>query len=105
LRRLVLLDSALADLVEIARYISKMSKNRAIGQRFANDLRSKCTQLAALPGTLGRPRPDIRSDLRSFSYKGYIFFRYLPDSFEVVNILEGQRDLPTYVSENPQTDD
>jgi plasmid stabilization system protein ParE len=106
LRRLVLLDSALANLVEIARYISKMSKNRAIGQRFANDLRSKCTQLAALPGTLGRPRPEIRPDLRSFPYKGYIiFFRYLPDSFEVVNILEGHRDLPTYFTENLPTDD
>jgi len=105
LRRLVLLDSALANLVEIARYISKKSKNRAIGQRVANDLWSKCMQLAALPGTLGRPRPEIRSDLRSFPYKGYIiFFRYLPDTFEVVNILEGHRDLPTYFIENPMED-
>jgi hypothetical protein len=34
-----------------------------------------------------------------------IFFRYLPDTFEVVNILEGHRDLPAYFTENPPTDD
>lgn len=101
MRRLVLLDTALADLIGIARYISKRSRNRAIGIRFAEELRSKCTQLAALPGTLGRPRPELRPDLRSFPYKGYIiFFRYLPDVFEVVNILEGHRDLPTYFTED-----
>ncbi len=106
MRRLVLLDTALANLIEIARYISKKSKNRAIGRRFADELESKCTQLASLPGTLGRPRPDIRSDLRSFPYRGYIiFFRYLPNIFEVVNILEGHRDLPAYFSENPESDD
>jgi len=102
LRRLNLLDTALADLVEITRYISKTSRNRAIGRRFAEELRDKCSRLASLPGTLGRPRPELRTDLRSFPYKGYvIFFRYLPDVFEVVNILEGHRDLPARFTEPP----
>ena len=67
---------------------------------------SNAAKLASLPGTLGRPRPDIRPDLRSFPYKGYIiFFRYLPDVFEVVNILEGHRDLATYFIEPGVSDD
>jgi toxin ParE1/3/4 len=46
---------------------------------------------------LGRARPELRPDIRSFPYKGYmIFFRYVGDAFEVVNILEGHRDLGTY---------
>lgn len=105
MRRLDLLDTALADLISIARYISKTSRNRAIGRRFADELRGKCGQLASLPGTLGRPRPEIRPDLRSFPYKGYIiFFRYLPEVFEVVNILEGHRDIAAYFTEGPPGD-
>jgi plasmid stabilization system protein ParE len=50
--------------------------------------------LAALPGTLGTPRPEIRPELRSFSFKGYvILFRYHGDAFEVVDIIEGHRDI------------
>jgi len=70
LRRLDLLDTALENLVEITRYISKTSRNRAVGRRFAEELRSKCTQLASLPGTIGRPRPERRPGIRSFPYKG-----------------------------------
>ena len=32
--------------------------------------------------------------MRSFAFKGYvIFFRYEDDRFEVVNVLEGHRDV------------
>jgi toxin ParE1/3/4 len=106
MRRLTYNASARRNLAEIQSYISKQSKNKAIGEAFANTLRQQCRKLAALPGTLGRPRPDIAEGLRSFPYRGYIiFFRYLPDIFEVVNILEGHRDLPAYFSENPESDD
>jgi plasmid stabilization system protein ParE len=34
------------------------------------------------------------NDIRSFPFKGYlIFFRYAGDTFEVVNIIEGHRDV------------
>ena len=51
--------------------------------------------MAQLPSTLGRPRPELRPDLRSFPFKGYvIFFRYLDDdSLEIVHIIEGHRDI------------
>jgi len=63
-------------------------------------LREQCRKLASLPGTLGRARPELRSDMRSFPYKGYvIFFRYAGDRFEVVNVLEGHRDTISYFRE------
>jgi len=57
-------------------------------------LRQECAKLALLPGTLGRARPDLRQDIRSFSFKGYvIIFRYAGDALEVVNVLKGHRDI------------
>ena len=54
-------------------------------------------KLASLPGTLGRARPELRPDIRSFPFKGYvIFFRYAADTFERVNVLEGHRDVVAY---------
>ena len=51
--------------------------------------------MAQLPSTLGRPRPELRPDVRSFPFKGYvIFFRYLDDDIlEIVHIIEGHRDI------------
>lgn len=90
-----MLPSALADLVSILEYITRESGSIIIGRRFVGELRQKCRLLASLPGTLGRVRPELRSDIRSTHFKGYvIFFRYIDDRFEVVNTLEGHRDFP-----------
>jgi plasmid stabilization system protein ParE len=65
-----------------------------VGRRFVGELRQKCRTLADLPGTLGRARPELRPDIRSSAFKGYvIFFRYVDERFEVVNIIEGHRDI------------
>jgi len=54
-----------------------------------------------LPGTLGRPRSELRPNLRSFAFRGYvIFFRYQNDTLEVVNILERHRDIESYFKDN-----
>jgi toxin ParE1/3/4 len=40
------------------------------------------------------PRPELRTDIRSFPYGNYvIFFRYIEDRFEVVSILERHLDI------------
>jgi plasmid stabilization system protein ParE len=58
-------------------------------------------ELAALPGTLGRARPELRPDIRSFAFGSYvIFFRYGGDRFEVVNIIEGHRDIVAYYEDD-----
>jgi toxin ParE1/3/4 len=97
LARLKYLDSAKQDFLNTLRYISRESGSLAIGQQFVSALRQKCRDLAGLPGHMGRPRPELRRDMRSFAFRGYmIFFRYTDDAFEVVNILEGHRDIDAH---------
>jgi plasmid stabilization system protein ParE len=71
-RRLVYLASARRDLVEILEYITRQSGSVAVGRRFVDRLRRQCAKLAALSGTLGRARPELRPDIRSFPFKGYV---------------------------------
>ena len=97
MRRAVFLASVQDDLVRILSYIAHMSGSVSVAQRFVRELRAYCHRLASLPGTLGRARPELHPDLRSLPYKTYvIFFRYVDDRFEVVNILEGHRDIIAY---------
>ena len=100
--RLKYLDSAKQDFVNILRHISRES-GLATGQQFVTVLRQKCRHLASLPGHLGRPRPELLADMRSFAFRGYvIFFRYAGDVFEVVNILEGHRDIEGHFGQNDE---
>jgi toxin ParE1/3/4 len=93
-RRATFLASVRADLLEILAYIADRSGSVAVAEAFVAELRAQCHKLAALDATLGRQRPELRSDIRSFPFKGYvIFFRYHAGRFEVVNILEGHRDI------------
>jgi len=96
-RKLVYLAAAQRDFLDILEFITRESGNLAIGRGFTDVLRAQCRKLASLPGTLGRARPELRPDIRSFAFKGYvIFFRYEGDTFEVVNVLEGHRDMLGY---------
>ncbi len=95
------LASARSALKQIKDYITKASANPATGRKFTSALQQKCRRLASLPGTLGRPRPELRRDLRSIPFKGYIiFFRYRDNLFEVINIIESHRDLPRLFRDN-----
>lgn len=50
--------------------------------------------LSKTPG-VGRRRPDLRSDLRSFAVGRYvIFYRELEPSIEIVRVLHGAMNLP-----------
>ena len=92
--RLTYLESAKQDFVHILRYITMESRSLTTGQQFVAALRQKCRHLANLPGHMGRPRPELRPEMRSFAFRGYvIFFRYVDDRFEIINVLEGHRDI------------
>jgi plasmid stabilization system protein ParE len=100
-RGLIYLVAARRDLVEIFDFITRESGSLAIGRRFTDALRYQWSKLAALPGTLGRARPALRPDVRSFAHRGYvIFFRYQEGAFEVVRSLEGHRDSSAHVENN-----
>ena len=89
--------AAKSDLDSIALYIAERSGSRAVAERFLRELRGKCHDLAAAPIQMGRSRPELGRDLRSHSHKSYvIFFRYVGGVLEIVNILEGHRDVDTF---------
>ncbi len=94
MRRATFLASVRADFFAILTYIAEQSGSVAVGEAFVRKLRANCHKSAALDATIGRARPELRADSRSVPYKGYvIFFRYVAGRFEVVNLLEGHRDV------------
>lgn len=96
--------AAKADLESIAAYIADRSGSRAVAERFARQLRQKCRELAAAPIMMGRSRLDLRLDLRSHTYKSYIiFFRYVGDVLEIINVLEGHRDVDAFFQDEEKT--
>jgi len=98
--RLRWLSSAQADLIDILEFISLQAGDVEPGLRFVTDLRTRCAELSTLPAQIGRRRPELRPDIRSAVFKGYvIFFRYRDDVFEVVNIIHGHRDIDAFFDE------
>jgi toxin ParE1/3/4 len=94
MRRLVYLLAAERDLIDIFDYLADASGEAGVALRFTGLLRRQCVRLASLPGTLGTARPELRYEVRSFAYKGYvILFRYGADTLEIINIIEGHRDF------------
>ena len=99
-RRLRFLDSAEDDLLNILDYITEANSDATIARGFTTALRAQCAKMASLASTLGRPRSELRRDLRSFPFRGYvIFFHYVGDVFEVVNILEGHCDMDAFFAD------
>lgn len=93
--------TAVEDLVAIASYIGQASGSRATAKAFVGSIREQCMRLALLEAQLGRPRPELRPDLRSFAFKGHvIFFRYLGPIVELVRILERHRDVSAQFAED-----
>ena len=69
------------DLDRIGDHIKQ--RNRAAAERWVDLIESKCRSLAEQPG-LGRPRGDLRQDLRSLAVGNYlIFYRPIEGGVEV----------------------
>ena len=50
---------------------------------------------------MGRAWPELRRGIRSLSFKNYvIFFRYKDGDLEIVNVLEGHRDIDSYFGDD-----
>ncbi|MET3853734.1 type II toxin-antitoxin system RelE/ParE family toxin [Rhizobium sp. OAE497] len=91
--RLRYLQSAKADILSILDYVEQQAGWRS-AENLVSALRQRCRDLANLPGHMGRPRPELGKDIRSATLGNYvIFFRYVGDVLEVIDILEGHRDI------------
>jgi toxin ParE1/3/4 len=104
--RLVYSKTARRDLDEIASFIERESRDRAVAKAFVNKLFRYCEHLAGLPGLLGRPRPELGLGYRSTTFGSYvIFLQYAgKDSrrsrLYIARILHGSRDMNAYFSED-----
>ena len=80
------------DIEEISNYIFDL--NPMAARRFLDMLEETCGLLAAHP-LIGRPRPGLAEDLRSFPIGNFLVF-YLPasDGIDVVRVIYGGRNLP-----------
>ena len=83
------------DLLDIWRYIARDSDTMA--DRFLDRLNEKFAALARNP-KVGRARPDLRPDLRSFPYGAYlILYRAVGDGAEIVRVVHAARNLDDLV--------
>ena len=82
---------ALADLADIWAYIAEDSVKHA--DRFAALINGQFRTLARQPH-MGRSRPELATDLRSFPVGRYvILYLPLPKGVEIVRVLHGARDI------------
>lgn len=101
MRRLTYTSAARQNLVDIVLGIAERSGSREAGSEFAAKLEARCERLATLPGLLGTMRPELRHGMRSIVHHNYlIFFHYVGEGIEVVNILPGRRNLDLFFEAN-----
>jgi toxin ParE1/3/4 len=86
---------ALTDLAEIWAYIARQSADDSPDRAdaFVDLVDSKFQALSRRP-SLGRRRPELAPDVRSFTVGRYVIF-YLPlaGGIEAVRVLHGSRDI------------
>lgn len=86
------------DLNEIADYFAENSLKA--GDRFFRTFNRKCQQLVAFPNS-GKSYAKIRPDLPGLSLEGYvIFYKILDDGIEILRVVSGRRDFPTFFEES-----
>jgi toxin ParE1/3/4 len=83
------------DLEGIGDYIAEDSPSNA--ERFIERLTQRFVSLGRNP-RIGRARPELRPDLRSFPYGAYlILYRPIDEGVEIVRVLHAARNLDDLV--------
>jgi toxin ParE1/3/4 len=89
--RVTFAPAARSDLIEIAEYVAADSRKAAA--RLVAGFKEQAVRLAQSPG-IGRPRPELQANLRSFPVGNYVlFYRSNQGGIEIVRVLHGMRDL------------
>jgi len=85
-------SDANADIEGIVLHIFNL--NPVAAHRFLDSLEETCALLAEHP-LIGRPRPELGENLRSFPVGNYLIF-YVPgaDGIDIARVIYGGRDLP-----------
>jgi toxin ParE1/3/4 len=87
------------DLDEIWDYIAQESV--AAANRLIDTIVATCHRLASQP-EMGRLRPELAPNLRSFPVRNYVtFYRPTQDGIEVARVLHGSRDIDALFRAHP----
>ena len=80
-----------AQLQSIARYLLQQTGDGRAGERLVRGIEARILHLAELPGRIGRPRPELGSDVRSLPHLSYVVvFRYGEDSIDVLMVVHSR---------------
>jgi toxin ParE1/3/4 len=89
-RRIVRRPRARQDLIEVWQYIA--DDNEAAADRTLDRIERALVNLAENP-TIGRARPELAPDLRSFPVGNYVlFYRPMPDGIDLIRVRSGYLD-------------
>lgn len=76
-------------------------ENMTAADRWVDELDAAFSRLSTQP-MMGRARPEIAPDLRSFPFRRYVIY-YVPlsDGIDVVRVLHSARDIDGLVGDQP----
>lgn len=81
------------DVLDAANYVAEESGSPALGDRIVDQLLGVMEKLAEFE-EMGRPRSEIRANLRSFVSPPYIiFYRRMRDGVYIVRVLHERQDI------------
>jgi toxin ParE1/3/4 len=84
-----------SDLDDIWYYVASRSRSLDIADRLVDSITDRFLLLASHPN-LGRARPDLHPDLRSFPVGEYvIIYRIADDGVLVLRVVRGSRNIET----------
>jgi toxin ParE1/3/4 len=82
---------AALDILDVWDHIA--DNDMVAADRWVDELDTTFSRLATQP-LMGRARPELAPDLRSFPFQRYvIFYVPLPDGIDVVRVLHSARDI------------
>ncbi len=98
MRRLIYSVAAQRDIGDLAEFAADIAEDDRVAKALVAKLDAQCRKLAGLPGTLGRPRNEVRRGLRSFPFDGYVIYFHYPDqtTLQVVNVLSAKQDIDDF---------
>ena len=94
--RVVLAQAAIADLIEIGRYIAQHSPTRA--EPFVQELEEKCLELASMPRAFPLVPHRRNRNVRRRVHGNYlIFYRVGVGQIDVLHVLHGAQDYESWL--------
>jgi len=94
--RVVVTESADADIAEIDAYLS-LHAGRRVALRYLDDFDAFYERLAKFPD-MGPTRSDLGAHIRVWSIHPFvIIYRHIADTVEILRVLHGKRDITSQV--------